>query len=117
MAPQEPSHPVPIHVPRPRPACSLWPWPSHRRASAQAVPATRGQWPGLLRSAAHSPSSPRPAAVSARGPLDPLDEVRPLLSSVLVTLDPSPLIANQRCNFTDFTLSLRDDLIKVCLPH
>lgn len=64
-----------------------------------------------------SPSGPRPAVVSARSPLDPLDEVRPLLSSVLVTLDPSPLTANQRCNFTDFTLYLRDDLIKVCLPH
>lgn len=53
MAPQEPSHPVPIHVPHPRPTCSLWLWPSRRRASAQAVPATQGQWPSLLCSAAH----------------------------------------------------------------
>ena len=50
MAPQEPSHPVPIHVPRPRPTCSLWPWPSYHRASAQAVPASPGSvaWPPLL---------------------------------------------------------------------
>lgn len=73
--------------------------------------------PGSAAPATHVP----PPALAQRRclpgvPLTPLTR-SDLFSSVLVALDPSPLIANQRCNFTDFTLSLRDDLIKVCLPH